>query len=71
MGNDNSIDNGMKVYLKSEFERVKSNKEHTYLTLSEVIKITHPENYPFTFSHLGTNLIKYRNSLSIRQPIIR
>lgn len=50
MGNDNSIDNGMKVYLKSEFERVKSNKEHTYLTLSEVIKIVHPENYPFTFS---------------------
>ncbi|KAM3128202.1 hypothetical protein pb186bvf_019685 [Paramecium bursaria] len=54
MGNTNTLDKGMKVYIKQEFEKVKQeNCQRQYLKISEVLKLQHPENYPFSFAHLG------------------
>ncbi|CAD8076776.1 unnamed protein product [Paramecium sonneborni] len=54
MGNQNTIDNGIKTYIKNEFDRVKSDNQRQHLKISEVLKLQHQENYPFTFAHLGT-----------------
>jgi hypothetical protein len=54
MGNQNTIDNGLKIYIKQEFERVKSDNQRQHLRVSEVLRMQHPDNYPFTFAHLGT-----------------
>ena len=54
MGNkESTLDKGIQFQVKSEFERVKNDKNRKYLLLSEVLNIQHPEEYPFTFSHFG------------------
>ncbi|CAD8142991.1 unnamed protein product [Paramecium octaurelia] len=54
MGNQNTIDNGIKAFIKQEFDRVKSDNQRQHLKISEVLKLQHPDNSPFTFAHLGT-----------------
>lgn len=39
MGNQGSMDKGMKIYIKSEFERVKGDPQRGHLKISEVLKL--------------------------------
>ncbi|KAL4491992.1 hypothetical protein ABPG72_008413 [Tetrahymena utriculariae] len=61
MGNQ-VVDKGIKPIVKKEFENLKS-KQRDYLTVGEVIKFQHPENYQFQFDHLG-NLFVLNSSRS-------
>ncbi|KAL4439573.1 hypothetical protein ABPG74_003975 [Tetrahymena malaccensis] len=61
MGNQ-VVDKGIKPIVKKQFENLKS-KQRDYLTVSEVIKFQHPENYQFQFDHLG-NLFVLNSSRS-------
>lgn len=58
----NSVEKGIRPIVKKEFENIKS-KQKDYLTISEIIKFQHPENYKFTFDHLG-NLFVLNSSKS-------
>jgi hypothetical protein len=54
MGNNEStLDKGIQHFVTSEFEKVRRDKSRPYLTLSEVLNLSYPEDYPFTFSHIG------------------
>ncbi|KRX03983.1 hypothetical protein PPERSA_12430 [Pseudocohnilembus persalinus] len=54
MGNQNSLDYGMKELLNEEFERVKEGSQKDYLNIQDIIKFQIPmEDYTFSFSHLG------------------
>jgi hypothetical protein len=56
MGNtDNTckLNPGILEYMHEEYERVLTDKNRKYLTLSEVLEIHSHDDYPFEFRHLG------------------
>ena len=53
MGNGSSLDPGIEEFINSEFEKLLDGKDRDYLTLSEILKIEPPEEYPFNFYHIG------------------
>jgi len=43
----------MKDFVKTEFNERMKDKDRNYLTLSEVLTLEPPEEYPFNFFHIG------------------
>jgi hypothetical protein len=49
------LNHGIEDFLKEQFDKVKKDKHHNYLTVSEALEIRHPEEFPFPFNpqHVG------------------
>ena len=54
MGNiESGLDKGIQQQIISEFERVRKDDTRDYLVLGELLQIQSPEDFPFTFNHIG------------------
>lgn len=50
---ESTLDKGIIQCVHTEFARTLKSKTRDYLILSEVLTLTHPEDFPFTFAHIG------------------
>lgn len=53
MGQTASVENGLLDIIEQEFLKVKSDKTRDYLMIKELLQFQSPENYTFTFNHIG------------------
>lgn len=51
--NESTLEKGIHQCVLSEFDRVKKEKSRDHLILKEVLELSHPDDFPFTFSHVG------------------
>lgn len=59
--NESSLDKGIQQCVLSEYERVKKDKSRDYLILKEILNLSHPDDYPFTFAHIGNLFVLDEN----------
>lgn len=50
---ESTLDKGILQCVLSEFAKALKSKTRDYLILSEVLTLSHPEDFPFTFAHIG------------------
>jgi len=61
MGTGSSLDPGIEEFINTEYERLIDGKDREYLTLSEILRIEPPEQYPFDFYHVGNLYVLDKN----------
>lgn len=49
------LNRGIEDFLEEQYEKVRHNKKQDFLTVSEVLEMRHPEDFPFPFvaQHVG------------------
>eukprot|EP01017_Pseudomicrothorax_dubius_P045771 TRINITY_DN7969_c0_g1_i1.p1 TRINITY_DN7969_c0_g1~~TRINITY_DN7969_c0_g1_i1.p1 ORF type:complete len:236 (+),score=55.42 TRINITY_DN7969_c0_g1_i1:65-772(+) len=55
MGNaESGLDKGLQQFITTEYDKARKDKSRDYLRMHEIFSLQSPEDFPFSFAHLGT-----------------